>query len=768
MKYYRSDPLFWLILFIIPLAFLGNGCATTKPASGKQGAPLVINKIEPRETDGKTEIVIEGSEPILQYTSFQLTEPLRLVVDISDADVTKLGEKVAVGKGAILDIVPSQMDNIARLEISLSQSVDTKLYQAGGKLIAEFAKPAEEAKSSAETITPAPAPPVDQAAQATERAEAQKPAKGTATIVTGVRATAGKDGLKVLISANGTIIPNTFMVEGRKLVIDVPGARSRVRPSVIPVRKGGLDKVRVGQHSKPEQKVRIVLDLTRPLSYNATPEGNTLLIAMNPAPVEEKAPQEKASAQEGEKTPAAETETQPTPASAPVIQKQEQKERTQPAKGLEAIVGSATVVGASRYSGRRISLDLQDADLVNVLRLFAEVANLNIILAPDVRGKVTVRMVNIPWDQAMDLILKMNGLGFVIDDNILRIASVAALTKEAEEEARAKESKKKAEDLVTRVVSINYAKAGEINGTLKKSLSARGETVVDDRTNTVIIKDIARNVDEVLTLIKLLDKAIPQVMIEARIVEATTSFTRDIGVQWGGNAKADAAHGNATGFTFPNSIAVTGGPTMGATPSGNGNFLVNLPAGAGPGAGGAIGFQFGSLTKSLNLDLVLSAMESTGEGKVISTPRISALDNKEAKIQQGQSIPYTSSSSAGTQVQFIQANLELTVTPHVTPDNKIFMKVKATKNAPDVSLLGAGGQPSIRNNEATTEILLGDGETAVIGGILIIDRGETIQKVPFFGDIPLIGWLFKKKTSRDDKRELLIFITPRVVKQEMI
>jgi len=426
------------------------------------------------------------------------------------------------------------------------------------------------------------------------------------------------------------------------------------------------------------------------------------------------------------------------------------------------------VVGSRRYTGRRISLDLQDADLVNVLRLFAEVANINMILSPDVKGKVTVRMVNIPWDQAMDIILKMNGLGYALEDNVLRIASVASLTKEAEDESKAKEAKKRAEDLVTRIVSINYAKAREVDPTLKKSLSPRGETVVDERTNTIIIKDIPRNVDEIVTLVKILDKPIAQVMIESRIVQASTNFTRDIGVQWGGTSFHDAAHGNPTGLSFPNSVNVTGGPTMGTTPSGSGNFLVNLPAAVSQGSGGAVGFTLGSLNKALNLDLILSAMESQGEGKVISSPRVSALDNKEAKIEQGQSIPYQTTSATGTQVQFIDAVVRLTVTPHVTPDNKIFMKIVATRNAPDTSLLGAGGQPSISKNEATTEILLSDGETAVIGGILVIDRGYTIQKVPFFGDLPLIGWLFREKSSRDNKTELLIFITPKIIKQEAI
>ena len=773
MKHFQPRAMLRLMVLIFLTAGVFHGCAAKSPTTGKESGALVpISKIEPRETDGKTEIVVEGAGPIQQYTSFQLTEPLRLVVDITDADVRKFPDKIPVGKGAILDIVPSQLDNIARLEIGLSQAVDAKLNPENGKLVIEFAKPAEEAKQAPESAKPAPIPE----AAPTEQAGAQKPAKGTASAVTSVKATAGKEGVRVVIAANGTMTPNTFMLEGKKLVIDIPGTRSKVRPAVIPVRKGGLDKVRVGQFTA--QTVRVVLDLTRPMTYTATPEGNKVVIAMSaaaPAKAEEAAPQEKAAAQEAGKARIAEQEKPAPPApeapavpAAPAAQAPAKTERAAAEKQAPAPTEAASLIGGGKYSGRRISLDLQDADLINVLRLFSDVANLNVIIAPDVKGRVTVRMVNIPWDQAMDIILKMNGLGFALEDNVLRIASVAALTKQAEDETKAKEAKKKAEDLITRMVGINYATASAINGTLKKSLSPRGDTVVDERTNTIIITDIERNVNDVLTLIKVLDKAIPQVMIEARIVEASTTFSRDIGVQWGGTYHADAAHGNPTGFSFPNTITATGGPSQTATQFGAGKYLVNLPAAAGAGSGGSIGFNFGSLSKALNLDLALSAMESTGEGKVISTPRVSALDNKEAKIEQGQSIPYTTASAAGTAVQFIDAKLSLVVTPHVTPDNKIFMKIQASKNAPDTSLLGAGGQPSIRKNEATTEILLTDGETAVIGGILIIDRGYTIQKVPFFGDLPLIGWLFREKSQRDNKTELLIFITPRIVKQEEI
>jgi type IV pilus assembly protein PilQ len=773
----------WYLTLVLAASLPVTGCGPHQgPGAGTEGATRVaIQSITPVESGGRTEIRIEGSEPILQYTSFQLTDPLRLVVDITDADLGQFRDKIAVNEGPVIDITPSQVDNIARLEIALSQPADTKVYQNAGKLIVELGKAGEAAKASPEAAETAATP--ESAPTATEEQPApaapEETAAPTAKVVSAVKATGSKNGAKVVIKADGTMKPNTFMIEGKRLVIDIPGVKSRVRPRNIPVRKGGLDMVRIGQHP---DKVRVVLDLKKPMEYTVTPEGNTLVVALNiaPAATKEQKPQERAAPQPEAAAPAAEKEapTEAAPAAAP--QPQEEAAAAPAPAATEKAVSlpeavekpgeTSMLVGTRKFTGRRISLDLQDADLVNVLRLFGELANLNMILSPDVRGKVTVRLVNIPWDQAMEIILKMNGLGYAIEDNIIRIASQAALAKEADEELRTKEAKKKAEDLVTRLIPINYSTAGAISATIKKSLSARGDVVVDDRTNTLIVKDIQRNLDEVVELVKRLDKPTAQIMIEARIVEASLNFSRSLGVQWGGQFTADASHNNATGWQFPNTVGVTGGPSMGATPSGNGNFFVNMPAPAGAGTGGgALGMTFGSLNKALSLDLVLSALESTGEGKIISAPRVSALDNKEAKIEQGISIPFATSQAGGaTNIQFIDAKLSLVVTPHATPDNKIFMKIQATKNAPDTSLLGANGQPSIRKNEATTEILLTDGETAVIGGILVLDRGTSDVKVPFLADIPLIGWLFKSHSVTESKQELLIFITPRVVKQEAI
>jgi type IV pilus assembly protein PilQ len=772
-----------LMLILAVSLLVVTGCAAQKGPGAGAEQRVVIQSISPMEKDGQTEIAIEGSAALLQYTSFQLTDPLRLVVDMTDADLGQFTNKILVNQGAVTDITPSQVDNIARLEIGLSQPVDTKVYQNEGKLMVELGKPVEAAKAAPESASAAPAAGAEAAAPA-EQASVSAPVEGgaeTAKVVSSIKATANKEGARIVIAADGTMKPTTFMIQGKRLVIDIPGTKSRVRPRNIPVRKGGVDMVRVGQHP---DKVRVVLDLKKPMDYSVTPEGNTLVVTLTPAAAAqaEQKSQERAAAQSAEAAAPAATEKEASPAaSAP----QPQEAAAAPAgtappaapeaapmeKGAAQKAAEASMlVGSRRYTGRRISLDLQDADLVNVLRLFGELANLNMILAPDVRGKVTVRLVNIPWDQALEIILKMNGLGYSIDDNIIRIASQGALAKEADEELRTKEARKKAEDLITRLIPISYTTAGAISGTIKKSLSSRGDVVVDDRTNTLIVQDIPANVDQIIELVKRLDKPTAQIMIEARIVEASLNFSRSLGIQWGGKFTADAAHNNATGWTFPNTIGVTGGAQMGTTQSGNGNYFVNMPAAAGAGTGGgAIGMTFGSINKAISLDIVLSALESTGEGKVISQPRVSALDNKEAKIEQGLSVPYATSQAGGaTNIQFIDAKLSLIVTPHATPDNNIFMKIQATKNAPDNSVLGANGQPSIRKNEATTEMLLADGETAVIGGILTIDRGTSEIKVPFLGNIPLIGWLFRSRTTTEVKQELLIFITPRVVRQEVI
>ncbi|HLG22006.1 MAG TPA: type IV pilus secretin PilQ, partial [Candidatus Manganitrophaceae bacterium] len=408
---------------------------------------------------------------------------------------------------------------------------------------------------------------------------------------------------------------------------------------------------------------------------------------------------------------------------------------------------------AAKYTGRKISLDFQDADITNVIRLIADVSSLNIVLGEDVKGKVTLKLVNVPWDQALEIILKMNNLGQIREGNIIRIATLANIAKQQDEEAKAKESQIKAEDLITRILPINYSKAKELSEPLKKILSPRGDITIDDRTNTMIVKDIEKNLAEVERLVKTLDTPTPQVVIEARIVQVAPTFNRSLGIQWGASYK-DVTNANLIGLANPVAGSAFGTPTP--------DFAVNLPAASNF---GGVGFTFGRFTENpFNLDLRLSAGESQGLTRVVSTPKVSVLDNQEAKIEQGESIPFqTSSPQQGTQTTFIDANLTLLVTPHISADGGVNMKIKITKNAPGEVRSGATG-PSILKKEATTHVLVRDGETTVIGGIYETSKSESVSGIPFLMDIPILGWFFKTNTKREDTSELLVFLTPRIVK----
>jgi type IV pilus assembly protein PilQ len=267
-------------------------------------------------------------------------------------------------------------------------------------------------------------------------------------------------------------------------------------------------------------------------------------------------------------------------------------------------------------------------------------------------------------------------------------------------------------------------------------------------------------------LVKSLDTRTPQVLIESRIVQATLDFTRELGVQWGFNYRASAATGNPTGATFPSNIGVGGVVPGNPGPFGSigDNFLIDLPAAVGQGSGGALGIVLGSITGAYDLDIRLSALENRGDGRILSSPKVLTLDNQAARIEQGVSIPFLSVSAAGTQTQFVDATLRLEVTPQVTNDGRVLMNIRVTDNAPDPSIVGANGQPAIRRNEAETQVLSIDGETIVIGGIFTRTSTENLTGIPWFSRIPLLGFLFRNTQTVDQRRELLVFITPRIIR----
>jgi type IV pilus assembly protein PilQ len=426
-----------------------------------------------------------------------------------------------------------------------------------------------------------------------------------------------------------------------------------------------------------------------------------------------------------------------------------------------------TSPGAKKaYRGQPVSFDFKEADVRDVLRVLADVSGLNFVISQDVKGTVTLKLTNVPWDQALDVVLTDTALGALVEGSVIWISPIRSLQARLNEIQQAALSKEQIEPLVTKQIFINYSTGEQLKSLLEPILSKRGELKIDVRTNSILVTDTAPRVAQAEELVKNLDTRTPQVLIESRIVQATLDFTRELGVQWGFNYKASAATGNPTGANFPSTVVaggvVPGNPGPFGSPGQN--FVVDLPAAVGQGAGGAIGVVLGSLTGAFDLDIRLSALEHRGDGRILSSPRVLTLDNQAARIEQGVSIPFLSVSAAGTQTQFVDATLRLEVTPHVTNDGKVLMLIKVTDNAPDPSITGANGQPAIRRNEAESQVLASDGETIVIGGIFTRTTTEDIEGLPWLARIPLLGWLFRHNANIDQRRELIVFISPRIVK----
>ncbi len=417
---------------------------------------------------------------------------------------------------------------------------------------------------------------------------------------------------------------------------------------------------------------------------------------------------------------------------------------------------------------RKITLDIHDADINDLLRLLSDEINTSIVVSPEVKGNITLSLKSVPLDQALDIIMRMHDLGMRYEGNVIWIAKADTFRAEEERAIKAAEVRERLEPLEVRLLPVNYALAKDLSGNVQSLLSSRGSVNIDDRTNTLILKDVAANLDAAEILVSNLDTQTPQILIEARIVETQANFSKEIGIQWGGDGVASAATGNATGIVFPSTIGIAGGSTSdnnsgtSATP----NFAVNLPASVGTGSGGALGITLGSLGGAINLNIRLSAMEEKGFLKIVSAPRIMTLDNIQASIESGTSIPISVVSAAGAQTQFYDAKLNLQVTPHVTRDGNVYLKINISKNEPDFGNTGANGDPSIIRKEAQTELLVPDGETTVIGGIYSRNTSQNMSSVPFFGSIPILGYLFRSTSETDNRTELLIFITPRIINRD--
>jgi type IV pilus assembly protein PilQ len=408
-----------------------------------------------------------------------------------------------------------------------------------------------------------------------------------------------------------------------------------------------------------------------------------------------------------------------------------------------------------RFTGSPVSLDFQGADLRAVLRTFSEVSGLNMVIDPAIQGTVDVALRDVPWDQALDIILRANKLGYMVDGTIVRIAPLTVLAEEQSQHRKLSDEQALAGELQVVTRTLSYAKAEDLQALLTKSaLSSRGTVQVDPRTNTLIMTDLSARLQVASDLITTLDRAQPQVEIEARIVQTNKDYARALGVQWGMTGRVDPALGNTTNLAFPNQGSLTGRSTAGS------DNVVNLGV---KGASSAIGLALGSINGAFNLDVALSAAESSGQARLLSTPRVSTQNNVEAEIAQGVQIPYQTVSNQTTTVSFKDAALTLRVTPQITAAGTVIMKIAVDNGSrgPDV---GNPPIPSINTQRANTTVLVSDGQTTVIGGIYSSQENTTNAGTPGLSRIPLLKWLFKRDTLSDTNSELLIFITPRIIK----
>jgi len=436
--------------------------------------------------------------------------------------------------------------------------------------------------------------------------------------------------------------------------------------------------------------------------------------------------------------------------------------------------GQTTAPALRQFSGTPIDVDYQGANLRAVLRQLSEIGGINLVIDPSVPTAATVdlKLTQVPWDQVMEVVLRSSGLTNQLDGTVLRVLSREARTKELDDEVKQKKASEAAPDLRTERIRLNYSTAESLAKLVEDArlLSERGTVEFEQRANMLIIKDNPRNIEEIRSLVTELDKPEPQVEIEAKILRTNRDTAKALGVQWGANGRVAPELGNTTPLGFPNRGTVGGrvqagdgtqGPTdPRATSLERTATAVNLPV---PGASSALGLSMGAINGAFGLDIAISALEHDGKAKILSTPRVTTQNNKLAEITQGFQVPYQTVSNNTVTVQYRDAALKLTVTPQITAANTVIMNIALENGTPDFSR-AVNGNPSINTQRATTQVQVADGVTTVIGGILQTTEQSNNDQTPGVSRLPLLGWLFKRTQNTNESQELLIFITPRIIR----
>jgi type IV pilus assembly protein PilQ len=648
-------------------------------------------------------------------------------------------------------------------------------------------------------------------------AAAQKP--GATTRISKISVARGGDGLNIEISGSGPMTAKTMkLTHPDRVVVDIPNSVLQGRAREIPVNSGEIKSVRVGRYQ--EGTTRIVVDMAHMRDFQIAPEGNKLVVSMRdsstsmPAPLptmkqavvtadatpptaapEPVAPSTTTAAKTQEKVveatrsrsdvaashfagpaPALPSINQPpfathaSLAAEPAVinaalqqQQQQPPAQTTPAGTTVSVSGPTnTNCTTGRYTGEPFGMNFKDLDLKDFFRLIHEISGLNVVLDPSVKGSVTIVLDDVPWDQALAIVLDNNGLACTLQGNVLRIATLETMKTEAESRRAQQDAQALAVPKQTITRYLSYGHARDAATVVKKFLSARGDVVADERSNALIVEDIPAVLPKVEELIKMLDRKTPEVEIEARVVASTRTFARDIGTQLG----ASFGSGNSAvgGATNPSPIDITGLVPRFITAPGDTKSIPlfsNLPA-----TGPSSGIQFTTATNGFRLDFILTMAESRGLLKILSRPHIVTQNNISALIRQGSRIPVVTQAQLGgpPTVTYVEAFLRLTVVPQITADNTIFLNVDVENTVPDFSRVsGSQLNPTLNTQQATTQVLVSDGGTVVIGGVIQTQNSVAIAQVPLLGSIPLLGNLFKHTNVNTSTAELIFFITPKII-----
>ena len=718
-----------IFLFLCCSFFAFGGCATATLNSKEPPKP-VITKIDIQDNS----VMITADQPFV-YTIYKPGDPYKIIVDIPDTSIGAFNKKIVSYKRGVTEVIPSQVESpslLARLEILLDtpsaveqeyknniltvkmkEELSLKQDQPKELKIPDTAK--EERPVFARKVNSNPVPPL------------QSPLP-KATEITNISFDTSAGAVKVLIQGNGSMTPNVFPLENR-LVIDIADVALNTS---IPA--GVVSPIRGIRSGKHDDTTRIVIDLKEMTKFDVAAIGDSIVVTVK----REKEPMAAASA-------------------APIMKERAEAPVESMPEMKEPAVMEESRCEAYLDGKENINFDFQDQDIVPIFRLFADISGCNLFIHPDVKGRATMKFIDVSWSQALETILSTFSLGKSVEGNIIKIAPHSVFTKESEDKAKAQEALSRAEPLETKIFNVSYAKVKDVEAAVKnaKLLTPRGSTSVDERTSTMLVQDTADVFPKIEQLLTTLDKPTPQVLVEARIVEVNTASIRELGIQWGINIQSTNTLSSLGGLSTLGEGAVTGG-----------NYLVDFPAAASAGAGS--GFTFGLLSpdRTFGLDLQLSAIESIGEGKIIANPKILTVDNGKAKILQGSSVPVRKLTSEGTvSTEYKDVVLELNVTPHITPDNSVGMIIELKKEDIDNSRESVEGAPSTLKKEVNTSIVIRDGETVVIGGMYKRDVSAIDTGVPGLMNIPVLGWLFKKDRMRTETSELLMFVTPRIIKK---